>query len=128
MKNVGLVVVLMFMACQQTGYGESCPADLDQAVATVKDEMPCAAPVLDRTDIKCNEADTFEDVACVYWWYGSNVARGRMEVRADLAGQCVVHEAMHACLWLEGDECRSHATSCGWDVDEIERVAAKVLQ
>jgi hypothetical protein len=35
---------------------------------------------------------------------------------------------MHACLWLEADDCRNHDVSCGWDVDEIERVTAKVLE
>ena len=129
MKGIGVIVaILLFSACQKTGYGDSCPVTLPDAVDVVKTEMPCAATVLDRTDIKCNEVDPLDDVACVYWWYGSDIARGRMEVREDLAGQCVVHEALHACLWLEGDDCRNHDVSCGWDVDEIERVTAKVLE
>jgi hypothetical protein len=45
-----------------------------------------------------------------------------MTVRRDLAGPCIVHEAMHGRLHVTtGDDCIDHDPAC-WDAHEIERV------
>lgn len=118
-------IVMLAVGCGGTSYRD-CPPEAAHAVAVVSSDWPDVVEVLDRADVVCLDADPIDGAPCVYDWYGTTVARGRMRVRADLAGPCVVHEAMHARLWLRGDECRTHDDACGWDADEIERVTAEV--
>jgi hypothetical protein len=111
--------LLLTLGC--TGYRD-CPPEAPEAVEAVTRAWPEVATLLEDTDILCVDADPYPDVPCVYDWYGTALARGRMTVRKDLAGPCIVHESMHARLHLTGDDCRSHDAACGFDYAEIERV------
>jgi hypothetical protein len=111
--------LLLTLGC--TGYRD-CPPEAPAAVEAVTRAWPEVATLLEDTDVICVDADPYPDVPCVYDWYGSPLARGRMTVRRDLAGPCIVHEAMHGRLHVTtGDDCIDHDPAC-WDAHEIERV------
>ena len=118
-RNV--VAALATMGC--TGYRD-CPPEAPAAVEVVTREWPDVATLLEDTDIICSATDPYPDVPCVYDWYGTSAAfRGRMTVRTDLAGPCIVHEAWHGVLHqTTDDDCVTHDAECGWDHDEIKRV------
>ena len=112
-------LLLATLGC--TGYRD-CPPEAPAAVEAVTRAWPDVATLLEDTDVICVDEDPYPDVPCVFDWYGTTLARGRMTVRADLAGPCIVHEAMHGRLHLTGDDCRSHDPACGFDYVEIERI------
>ena len=105
-----------------TGYRD-CPPEAPAAVEAVTREWPDVATLLEDTDIICVDEDPYPDVGCIFDWYGTALARGRMTVIKDLAGPHIVHEAMHGLLHeTTPDDCPSHDPACGFDYVEIERV------
>lgn len=87
-----------------------CPPGAEEALASA---MPSES--LGRMDVFCRQDEPRPNVPCLTWWYGSGVARGKMEAHAPLAGPCILHEAQHWALMDDGDACASHSPDCGWE-------------
>lgn len=67
--------------------------------------------------VSCELFDPLPEIECVTWLYPNETNYGLVEVRLDLVGECLLHEAQHYELRALGiDEgCQSHKEDCGWD-------------
>ena len=67
--------------------------------------------------VSCELFDPLPETECVTWLYPSKTNYGLVEVRLDLVGECLLHEAQHYELRALGieDGCQSHKEDCGWD-------------
>ena len=88
-----------------------------RALAFAVEAFPSSLPVFDRMRISCELFDPWPGAECVTWSYPTSTADGLAEVRIDLVGECLIHEAQHFELFANGDEsgCQAHADGCGWD-------------
>lgn len=108
-------------ACTGTRYYD-CPDSAEAGAQAGLAVFPSSIEILDRANVFCREADPLPKIPCVTWWFGTSSAhRAKIEIKADLAAPCMIHEMQHSALQIDfEDDCPSHSPACGWSEEKIE--------
>ena len=126
--------LILFCACAPSPRVIDCTEENEvlRAITYASQQFTDPHNRIENLEVLCRAEDPAPKSQCLIQWAGGEhwpYQGARIDVRDDIAPECVLHESMHLELYDGEYEsyCTSHKKDCGWNEARLELLTEQFL-